>query len=221
MMSLASRPSFLASGPPSGLSLRVEDRPLAPSVHGGFTFVEAMVAVAITAMAGAAILLGVSSSLQSTTNAMEQTVALGMAQQLIDELAGKRYAEIPTNPYDSPLGPTSNELAGPGRSRFTNLADYNGLSSMPAIDPWAVQLGTDDGQGGQRDPSLQSATYFANWQQSVEVYYVDPANLSNRLNGSQTSTYRAVEVHISIQDKSGALRPVLTLRRVFAYVPTS
>jgi hypothetical protein len=180
-----------------------------------------MVAVSITAMAGAAILLGVSSSLQSTTNAMEQTVALGMAQQLMDELAGKRYAEVPTNPYDSPLGPTSGELAGPGRSQFTNLADYNGLSSMPALDPWGVQLGTDDGQGGQRDASLQAAAYFANWQQSVEVYYVDSANLSNRLNGGQTSNYRAVEVHISIQDKSGPLRPVLTLRRVFSYVPNS
>jgi hypothetical protein len=180
-----------------------------------------MVAVSITAMAGAAILLGVSASLQSTTSALEQTVALGLAQQLMDEMAGKRYAKVATNPYDSPLAPTTGESAGPGRSEFTNLAAYNGLSSMPALDPWGIQLGTDDGAGGQRDPSLQAAAYFANWQQSVEVYYVDSANLSNRLTAGQTSNYRAVEVHISIQDQSGALRPVLTLRRVFAYVPNS
>ena len=180
-----------------------------------------MVAASITGMAGVAILLGVNAALQSTTTAMEQTVALGMAQQLMDELASKRYAEVPTNPYDSPLGPTGSEAAGPGRSQYTNIGDFNGLSSMPAVDPWGIPLGTDDGQGGVRHPNLQAAGYFANWQQSAEVYYVDPTNLANRLTSGQTSSYRAVEVHIFVQDTSGALRPVLTLRRVFAYVPNS
>ena len=194
---------------------------LRPCRPRGFTFIEAMAAVMITAMAGIAILLGVSAALQSTTNAMEQTIALGMAQQLMDELAGKRYAENPTNPYDTPLGPTSSEAAGPGRSQYNNIADYNGLAEMPPLDPWGVELGTDDGQGGQRNPNMQAVGYLANWQRSVEVYYVDPTNLSNRLSGGQTSNYRGVEVHISIQDNNGALRPVLTLRRVFAYVPNS
>jgi type II secretory pathway pseudopilin PulG len=186
----------------------------------GFTFIEAMVAVSITAMAGVAILLGVSSALQSTTAAIEQTVALGMAQQLMDELASKRYARVPTSPYDTPLGPTGAESAGPGRSQYTHIGDYNGLASQPPVDPWGISLGTDDGQGGQRNPSLQAGSYFANWQRSAEVYYVDPANLANRLSGNQTSNYRGAEVHISIQDRSGTLRPVLTLRRVFAYVPS-
>jgi hypothetical protein len=179
-----------------------------------------MVAVSITAMAGVAILLGVSSALQSTTSAIEQTVALGMAQQLMDELAGKRFARVPTNPYDTPLGPTGAESAGPGRSQYTHVGDYNGVASMPPVDSWGVALGTDDGQGGQRHSSLQAPTYFTNWQRSAEVYYVDPANLANRLSGGQTSNYRAAEVHISIQDRTGVLRPVLTLRRVFAYVPS-
>src|ERR1700730_2536879 len=125
-----------------------------------------MVAVSITAMAGAAILLGVNSALQSTTAAIEQTVALGMAQQLMDELAGKRYARVPTNPYDTPLGPAGAESAGPGRSQYPHIGNYNGLASQPPVDPWGVALGTDDGQGGQRQSSLQAATYFANWQRS-------------------------------------------------------
>ena len=172
--------------------------------RGGFTFVEAMVAVSITAMAGSAILLGVNASLQATSSALEQTVALGMAQQLMDEVAGHLYAEIPANPYDTPLGPTAGESAGPGRSLYTNIGDYNGLSSMPPLDPWGVALGADDGQGGTRDLNLQATGFFANWQQSAEVYYVDPADLSVQLSGGQTSNYRAVEVHISIQDRSGA-----------------
>ena len=180
-----------------------------------------MVAITITAVAGAAILLGVSSSLQSTTTAMEQTVALGLAQQLMDELAGKQFAENPTSPYDSPLGPTSAESAGPGRTQYTNLADYNGLVEAPPVDAWGVPLGNGDGQGATRNPAMQIGGYLSNWQRSTLVYYVDPNNLANALQAGQTSNYRAVEVHISVQDRNGALRQVLMLRRVFAYVPSS
>jgi type II secretory pathway pseudopilin PulG len=186
----------------------------------GFTFVEAMVAVTITGVAGAALLVGISASLQGTTTALEQTVALGLAQQLMDELAGKQYAENAANPYDTPLGPTSAESAGPGRSQYTNLADYNGLANAPPVDPWAVALGTDDGQGSTRDPAMKASNYLANWQRSAVVYYVDPNNLANALPAGQTSNYRAVEVQISVLDKTG-LRPVLKLRRIFAYVPSS
>lgn len=187
--------------------------------RGGFTFIEAMVAVSITSMVGVAILLGVSASLQSSSAALEQTVALGMAQQLMDELAGKRYAEAPTNPYDTPLGPVGNEAAGPGRSQYNNIGDYNGLASQPPLDPWGISLGADDGLGGTRHSNFQASTFFANWQESAEVYYVDPANPAKRLPDGQTSGSRAVEVHIAVQDRTGVVRQVLTLRRVFAYVP--
>jgi len=194
---------------------------LSPSgkARAGFTFIEAMVAVSITSMVGVAILLGVSASLQSSSSALEQTVALGMAQQIMDELASKRYAEFPTNPYDTPLGPVGSEAAGPGRSQFNNVGDYNGLNSQPPLDPWGISLGTDDGQGGARHPNFQASDYFANWQESAEVYYVDPSNPAKRLADGQTSGSRAVEVHIAVQDRTGVVREVLTLRRVFAYVP--
>ena len=189
--------------------------------RGGFTFVEAMVAITITAVAGAAILLGISSSLESTQTAMEQTVALGLAQQLMDELAGKQFAENPSSPYDTPLGPTQAESAGPGRTQFTNLADYNGMVEAPPLDLWGIPLGNGDGQGGTRNPAMQIGSYLAHWQRATLVYYVDPNNLANALPAGQTSNYRAVEVHVSVQDRNGALRQILVLRRVFAYVPSS
>ncbi len=179
-----------------------------------------MIAVTITAVAGAALLLGISSSLQGTTDSLEQTVALGMAQQLMDEIAGMQYAENPASPYDTPLGPTTAESAGPGRSHYTNLADYNGLSNAPPTDPWGIELGMDDGQGATRDPAMQDSAYFTNWQRSATVYYVSPTNLASALPAGQTSNYRAVEVHISVQDQTG-MKPVLKLRRVFGYVPSS
>ena len=188
---------------------------------GGFTFIEAVTAVMIASVVGLAILTGVNTSLQNTTFALEQTIGLGMAQQLMDEIAGQGYARVPSSPYDTPLAPNTAELAGPGRSQFTNLADYNGLSDLPPLDPWGIPLGNDDGQGSTRNPAMQIGTYFANWQRTATVYYVSATNLSTQLPAGQTSNYRAVEVHVSVQDKTGTLHPVASLRQVFSYVPGS
>jgi type II secretory pathway pseudopilin PulG len=189
--------------------------------RSGFTFIEAMTAVTIASVVGLAILTGVNASLQNTTAALDETIGLGMAQQLMDEIAGQGYARIPASPYDSPLAPDTAELLGPGRSQFTNLADYNNLSELPPLDFWGVPLGNDDGQGAMRNPSMQIGTYFANWQRTATVYYVSATNLSTELPAGQTSNYRAVEVHVSVQDKAGVLHPVASLRQVFAYVPSS
>ena len=178
-------------------------------------------AVAITAMAGIAILTGVSAALQNTQYTLEQTIGLGLAQQLMDEIAGKPYAANPSNPFDTPLGPSASDLAGPGRSRFGNIGSYNGFVGYPPTDSTGILLGTGNGQGGQRDPNLQNATYFNNWQRSVVVYYVSPSDMSTAMPAGQTSNHRAVEVQVSVHDASGAIRPVFKLRRVFSYVPNS
>lgn len=180
-----------------------------------------MTAVTIATIVGLAVLTGVNSSLQNTTFALEQTIGLGMAQQLMDEITSQGYARVPSNPYDTPLAPNTGELAGPGRSKFTNLADYNNLANLPPLDPWGIPLGNDDGQGSTRNPAMQIGTYFANWQRTASVYYVSATNLSTQLLAGQTSNYRAVEVHISVQDKTGTLHPVASLRQVFSYVPSS
>jgi hypothetical protein len=180
-----------------------------------------MTAVTIATVVGLAVLTGVNTSLQNTTFALEQTIGLGMAQQLMDEITGQGYARNPASPYDTPLAPNTAELVGPGRSQFTNLADYNNLSDLPPLDPWGIPLGNDDGQGGTRNPSMQVGAYFANWQRTATVYYVSPTNLSTQLPAGQTSNFRAVEVHVSVQDKTGTLHPVASLRQVFSYVPGS
>lgn len=187
----------------------------------GFTFIEAMTAITIASIAGVALLTGVNTALQNTTFAVEQTIGIGMAQQLMDEIAGQQYARVPTSPYDTPLAPTSAESAGPGRSQYTNLADYNNLTDAPPTDLFGIPLGNDDGQGGTRNPAMQIGSYFANWQRTVSVYYVSPTNLSTQLQAGQTSNYRAVQIQVSVQDKAGVWHPVANLRRVFAYVPGS
>jgi type II secretory pathway pseudopilin PulG len=195
--------------------------PAARGAHRrAFTLVEAMVATSITAVAGSALLLGISSSLKTTNDVLNQALAAGLAQRLTDEIAGKLYCD-PTAPYAYPLGPNAYEAGSVCRERYFETGAYNGFSAQPPKDYWGIAIGTEDGQGGTRDPTFQiSSSLFANWQQSVSVYYVNPANLSQALPAGQTSDYRAAEVKIYFRDPNQGTRLLTTLRRVYANVPS-
>jgi type II secretory pathway pseudopilin PulG len=190
-----------------------------PTTARGFTLVEALVCTSIAAMAGAALLLGMSSAMQSTQEAIDQTVAAGLAQQLMDEIAAKRYCDALANPYETTLGPSSWEQAGRGRERFNDLGDFHGFVSQPPTDAWGMPLGADDGQGDRRHAAFRAEDFLRGWRQEVEVYYVDPNDLSQRLLAGQVSNYRAVEVSIWRETPQGGSRRLAVLRRVFAYVP--
>ena len=185
-----------------------------------FTLVEAMVSTGITAVAGSAVLLGIASTVATTDDMLGRAQAAGVAQQLMDEIAGQLYCEDPSNPYQLPLGPTSAEAAGVARELYNDIDDYVSFTSQPLKDRYGVVLGTENGKGGQRDPNFRiGANYFANWQQTVTVYYVNPADLTQAMPAGQTSQHRAVEVKIYFKDASQATRPLASLRRVFTYVP--
>ena len=186
----------------------------------GFTLVETMVAISITAIAGSALLLGVNCSLQTTTQAMEETIAFGMAQQLLDEILGARYAALGVGGHQIVLGPSYYEKNGSGRERYDDVDDYHGLRSQPGLDLWGIDLGTDDGEGDRRHPHFQVPEgFFDNWRQEVNVYYVNQYDPTSRLPFGQTSDYRAVEVRIVCVDPNRGERECAYLRRVVAYVP--
>ncbi len=190
-----------------------------------FSLIEAMVALSITAMAGAVLLLTTEGVLKTTNDAVAQTIAQGMAAQLIDEVLGARYAAA-TDPYETNLAASSYEKAGVGRERFNDTDDYNGHAASPPIDPWGIALGhgagdtNGDGVGELRHPALRSpGDDFRGWKQKIEVYYVDPANPTIRRSNTQPTDYRAVEVTIERVEPNGAIRPLAKMRRVFCYVP--
>ena len=185
-----------------------------------FTLLEAMIAIALTATAGSALLLGVTSSLDAVHDAVDQTIAQGMAEQLLDEILGKRYAEA-SDPYEAGLGATADENAGAGRERYTDIDDYNGYSSTPPKDYWGIKLGTDSGAAGTTRHSAFQApnTAFSAWRQRVQVYYVNNSDLSQRL-ASGTSNYRAVEVEIFNDDPVRGTRRLASVRRVISYIPS-
>ncbi len=196
-------------------------------IRAAFTLVEAVVAIALTAIAGAALLLGVSSSMQTTHTALEQAIAAGMAQQLIDEVAGARYMEYGLSPYDTVLQPGSDEKATGNRRLFDDIDDFNGFQSQPPVDAWGVSLGEDDwqrseryGQPMRRHHALCAPEgFFARWRREIAVYYVDPSDLTTRLASGQVSDYRAIEVRIIRVDPHRGPRELARLRRVVAHVP--
>ena len=179
-----------------------------------------MVATAITAIAASALLLGVTASLQTTNEALRQTIASGLAQQLLDEVLGARYVEFGGDPYESTLQPGSSELATGTRELFDDVDDYNGVRTQPPVDFLGVSLGTDDGQGGERHPNFQTPPgFFDLWRAEVDVYYVSPTDLGNRLPFGDISDYRGVEVRVYYVDPDRGSRKLTDLRRVVAYVP--
>jgi type II secretory pathway pseudopilin PulG len=188
--------------------------------RSGFTLVEALVAISMMALAGSALLLGTTSSLEGTRDARDETIAIGMAQQLMDEIVGNWWEEPGPNPYQTTLGPESGETSKPGRQLFDDIGDFNAVRSKPPVDAWGVALATDDGLGGQRHPNFQLSTgVFNNWRQEVDVYYVNESDLTTRVPSGGTSDYRAIEVRIMYVDPLGATREMAKLRRVVAYVP--
>ncbi len=160
----------------------------------GFTLVEALVAISMTALAGSVLLLGSTASLQSTEEAMRQTIALGLAQQLMDDISGAKSIQ--------------------------EVRDYNGLRSEPPVDRWGIPLGTEDGKGGQRHLNFRVPEgLLDHYVREVHVYPVAPADLTARLATGSTSDYRVVEVRVLYNPPGRAAREMACLRRVITHVP--
>ena len=192
------------------------------SVRRAFTLVEALMATAVTAIAGSTLLIGISSALKTTDDNVRATIAYGLAEQLMDEIAGRRYAEAGVGPYEVGLGPTSAEAAGSGRQLYDDIDDFHGFAAGPPQDPWGVPLGRGQGDGSGRHPNFQIPDgYFDAWRREVQVYYVDESDHSVRLLSNQTSNFRAVEVRVYYTGPVAGDVLLAEVRRVFSYFPVS
>ena len=184
----------------------------------GFTLVEALISLSITSLAGAVLLLSVQSSLDTTVEAVERTIADGIAQQTLDEIVTKRYVGQGDDPLLATLGAATNELLGGGTSLFDDTDDYAGYVVQPLKGMYGELLGTGDDSGNQRLANFRvRSDYFQNWRLRVEVYYVDPND--HTIRSLAPTNYRAVEVHVERMRTDGAALPLANRKRVIAYVP--
>lgn len=191
-----------------------------PRRQRGFSLVEALVALSITALAGSVLLLSVDSSLATTMEAVQQTIADGIAQQVLDEMLTKRYMESGGNPLTDLLNATAWELLGAGTERFDDVDDFAGYIAHPAEGIFGEALGTGDDEGDLRlDNFRLRSDYFQNWRQRVLVYFVDPND--HTIQSATPTAYRAIEVIVEYIGPNGAARPLARRKRVIAYVPYS
>jgi hypothetical protein len=188
------------------------------SARAGFSLVEAIVALSITAMAGAVLLLAVESTLHATTDSVQSSIADGLAQQLLDEVLTKRFVAAGADPLSNTFGPNSTEAAGTGRERYNDSDDAHGFVAMPAEGLYGEPLGTGNDAGGLRHAAMRvDSGYFDRWRQRVQVYFVDPDDHRIKLT-SGSSYYRAIEVHIELVESDGAVRPLASRKQIIAYV---
>lgn len=184
-----------------------------------FTMVESLVALTLTIMAGAVVLLSVESSVHTTDIAVEETIAAGMARQLADEILGHRYKAASVSAYQYPMGPSTWEKQGTGRERYDDIDDYHGLTIDGAESLYGQPLGEGNGQGELRpEPFRVPGKFFAKWRQQVRVYYVSDSDPSVRLAEGRTSSHRAVEITIYRRTENGGLLKLAFVRRVCGYI---
>jgi type II secretory pathway pseudopilin PulG len=187
----------------------------------GFTLVEALVAISIAAIAGSVLLLGITSSFQTTNEALERTIAAGMAEQLMDEIVGCRYVEAGDDPGSAVPGLDEGEYTeDESRQEFDDVDDYIGFPTGLPEDRWGVKLGADDGEGGLRHENFRAPDkFFEHWRQEISIYYLDESDPATRLPAGQVSRRCAIEVRILHEDPDRGTRELAGLRRVVAYVP--
>jgi hypothetical protein len=176
-------------------------------------------ALTITSLAGAVLLLSVQSSLQTTVEAVQRTIADGIAQQTIDEILTKRYTESTDDPLSTVLGPTIGEtLTGGARSLFDDADDYAGYVAQPLKGLNGETLGTGDDNGNLRLQNFRvPADYFRDWRVRVEVYYVDPNNHLTRSNSA--TNFRAIDVCVELIKTGAVPFPLASRKRVVCYLP--
>ena len=192
-----------------------------PQRRRAFSLVEVLVSLTIIGLAGAALLLATESTTQAGNDAVSATIARGIADQVLDDLLGRRYVAAGEAETVLPLGTELGEASTPPKTiLFDDTDDFDRLELSPPVDPWGIGIGQGNGAGGLRPEDFRvSSSHFANWKVSVVIRYVNESNPAVDLTGSATSGMRSATVTVT-RTINGVTDELARIRRVFAYVPT-
>jgi hypothetical protein len=175
--------------------------------------VEALIAVTITTIGGAALLTSVGAAVQTSTDAVHRAVARGLAEQMIDEIAAQRFPAA-TNPTP----------AGTSRSSFDDIDDYDGWSARPPQDRQGLSMGTEGGTvSGAAVPRLDAMRpdldLIGRFTRRVEVERIQPDSSSGWTVVSQHTNFRRVTVRVDYTDAQANTATLAEISRILTYVP--
>ncbi len=190
----------------------------------GFTYIEAIIALVVISLAGAALLTSVAGAVSSSNDSIYRSIGKGFAQQLIDEIAAAKF----------PTGTTTTSTTTPFRSSFATIDDYSGWTESPPRTKAGEVFGTDNGatstdaymllmtgSNSGRDTALQAAPGFVNrFTRSVLVERGQPGS-SGWTVSTQSTSHRRVTVTVSYTASNQPARTVAQVTRVFSSVAPS
>ncbi|MFT7642486.1 MAG: type II secretory pathway pseudopilin PulG, partial [Pirellulaceae bacterium] len=194
-------------------------------IRKAFSLVEAIMALAMLAFAGSILLMVSSTAIDTADDSLEQLLARGFAERMVDEVLSFPYMENPSGGNQTMPGPEAGEfvtlnlgLYWGSRVGFDDTGDFNKYVSYPLSNRYGVELGKDIHNGpGTRVASGQVKNeLFNTWYGLVYVKYADSSNLSQDLT-SGTSDYRSVTVHI-MDSKAEPDREIYRVRRVYSFL---
>jgi len=198
--------------------MATRNRWLQRSRRTGITLVESLVSVTITAIAGTALFSAIGASLGTSYSALNHNLGVGLAEQLLEEMAAVRF------PLDSDTRPGSNG----SRRMFDDLDDYDNWSSSPPENKVGYKLGSEPltilGVYDIARPSLliPDADFLNRITREVTVERIRTDNNSNWVVTTGESDYRRVTVTIKLAMNAGAPSQTISeTTRIFSYVPLS
>jgi len=127
------------------------------------------VAVAVSSIACTAVVWTLAHSRMQHDDQMVQTLALGLARDMMEEIASRRFIDPDADPD---FGTESDEITDPQpqlREPFDDIDDYDGWERQPPEDAGGTALVTDT--TGQT-PGAGLARY-ADFRRRVRVQYVE------------------------------------------------
>lgn len=139
---------------------------VSPSARKAFTLVEALIASVILVMAVTAITLPFTAGMQHQSDDSRRTLAVNLAQELMEEILAKPF-------YD----PGGNNTVGPeyGETRFTfdNIDDYDGYTETAGhIIGADGQTVTDPAAAGLSRTVTAKYVYVAGQNQSEQPTFI-------------------------------------------------
>lgn len=184
----------------------------------GFTLLESLVSVTITAIAGTALFSAIGASLGTSYSAMNHNIATGLADQMLDELAAVRF------PVDTDTRPGFQS----SREYFDDLDDYDNWSSTPPENKQGYSLGREpltilEKYPISRPSMLRPDSDFLNrLTREVTVERIQPASDGSWETTKTHTSYRRVTVTIKLVMNANSPGQVITeATRIFSYVPLS
>ncbi|QDU12205.1 prepilin-type N-terminal cleavage/methylation domain-containing protein [Gimesia aquarii] len=184
----------------------------------GFTLIESLVAVTITAIAGAALFSAIGSSLGSTYSALNKTIGAGLTDQLLDELAAARF---PTSSDSRPARSSS-------RKDFDDLDDYHNWSASPPVNKDGFALGNEPITILERYPIarpsilIPDTEFLSRLTREVTVERIRPDNIIGWIVTTDDTDFRRVTVRTKLAASSSAPSHTISeATRIFSYVPLS